>query len=809
MPTYLSDVTETVNPFEIGKFLALRGKHPEGNWRDAPPLDLSEIEARTAQGLYVGFAPNPGYVIVDLDVKNGGNLEALIDECIAKGYLPEREILNTTWHQDTQSGGRHYLFVAPLGIEVPQRTNLDRTLQHGQIDLRVGGKGYIVIAPSAGYTCNWSLTEPWPVTVTISEKLLEAAGVALQNTNTDYDLGEPSEHLRISTSILDELSDEQIVDLCRKLLQLQPTPHVGVGLRDLWRNTAWALQDIAKMRPAIATELANLWIDWSLSGAGAPDRITLEREWQKLDRVPPNGKRRIGAGSLLQQVTPEILNTITKPRRQQKTKAIGKDTLTSRAFDCLISSQDLIFFNGSQNSMVSYKKYPHPNVATNVTSQQALSWYLTILTANGLGNITYTQLQNTARKIACYVESMRPHYPVALRSYYEDGASYMLVGSSEKSRILKVDKDGYKFVQMNNCFFKLGRHAVPLPEPMPGDPKALIKLLDLFMLDRLSKSLLVAWMLSALRGAPPHPVCVLYGGAGAAKSTLARTVRRLVDPQRGEQLNFIQHKRFNDTVHLTAAHEYVVVLDNAGRLDNEQLDELCVMSTGGAIKKRALYTDEDIHSAQYNNPVLITTINNTINRSDALSRCIIVEMNTIPMNKRQPLDMVEAQINQLLPYAFENLLQLMVRGYQHIDAIKQQWKANNVTLPRMAEFTIWGEACGITNLRIVTEQQQSTQQRELLLQNPVAKAVIKLIEDEGDIDTSITILHRKLKRYIGRVIPMDKFPANSTHLGRILRQNQAAMVAMGYEVTFSRSKLSRNCIIKKTDKSVSLDFETE
>ena len=797
--------SQTVNPFEAGKFITLRGKHPDGNWRTAPPLTLEDIEVQINAGLNIGFAPNPGFVIVDLDIKGGGDLEALIDECTAKGYLPNREILNTTWHQDTASGGRHYMLAVPPGIEVPQRINLDRTLQYGQIDLRVGGKGYIVVAPSDGYYCPWSLNEEWPVTVTASRELLEAAGATVQTTNDSFDLGEPSEHLRCASSILDELDDEQVLELCHKLLQLQPVPHVGKGLRDMWRNTAWALQDIAKLRPSIAAELADLWIEWSLTGTGAPDRRTLEREWQRLDRVPPSGKPQIGAGSLLRQVTPEILNAITKPRKQQKSKVSNRSTLHDRAFSCLIENNELIFFNSKYGAMVCHKNDKHANSAMHVTSSRAFNAYLQVLKTHGLDNVSIPQLKNVADKIRCIVEASYPNYNITLRSYHDGNASYMLVGTDERSQVLEVNSAGYRFVQTDKCFFKLGPQTAPLIEPLPGDPTALNRLLNLFMLDGRSKSLLVAWMLSTLRGAPPHPVCVLYGGAGAAKSTLARVIRRLIDPQRGEQLTFVQMKRFNETVYLLAEHDYIIVLDNAGRLDNEQLDELCVISTGGTIKKRALYTNNDMHANIYNNPVLITTVNQTIGRSDAMSRCIIVEMDTIPPTKRVPLDVLNAQVDQLLPYAFENLLRLMVRGYQNIATIQQRQQVNGGPLPRLAEYVLWGEACGIANLRNITEQQQGQQQKELIAQNPIIQAVIKLVDEKGSIDLSISQLHRILKKYIGRVIPADKFPPNSTHLGRALRQNQAALVAIGYEVRFNRTALARVCSIRKTDHVVPLD----
>ena len=48
--------------------------------------------------------------------------------------------------------------------------------------------------------------------------------------------------------------------------------------------------------------------------------------------------------------------------------------------------------------------------------------------------------------------------------------------------------------------------------------------------DEADYRLLVTWLLAALRPHGPYPVLVLHGEQGAAKSTTARVVRQLCDP---------------------------------------------------------------------------------------------------------------------------------------------------------------------------------------------------------------------------------------------------------------------------------------
>ena len=77
--------------------------------------------------------------------------------------------------------------------------------------------------------------------------------------------------------------------------------------------------------------------------------------------------------------------------------------------------------------------------------------------------------------------------------------------------------------------FRRPRGLLALPEPAPGGS---VDELRPFVNARDDDRwrLLLAWLVAALRPRGPYPALALYGEQGAAKSTAARLLRALVDP---------------------------------------------------------------------------------------------------------------------------------------------------------------------------------------------------------------------------------------------------------------------------------------
>src|SRR5256886_5689169 len=117
-----------------------------------------------------------------------------------------------------------------------------------------------------------------------------------------------------------------------------------------------------------------------------------------------------------------------------------------------------------------------------------------------------------------------------------------------------------------------------LPVPLPGG--ALDDLRPfLNVADDGDYRLLVTWLLAALRPRGPYPVLVLHGEQGSAKSTTARVLRMLIDPN-GAPLRAEPHD--DRDLMIAATNGWIVALDNLSHLPPWLSDALCRLATGGA-----------------------------------------------------------------------------------------------------------------------------------------------------------------------------------------------------------------------------------
>jgi len=102
--------------------------------------------------------------------------------------------------------------------------------------------------------------------------------------------------------------------------------------------------------------------------------------------------------------------------------------------------------------------------------------------------------------------------------------------------------------------------------------------------------LLVGWVLGALRPAGPYPMLSLVGEQGSGKSTVARLVRRMIDPHKAE---LRAEPRSVDDLMVAAARSRIIALDNLSHVPSWLSDALCRVATGGALTKREHYSNDD------------------------------------------------------------------------------------------------------------------------------------------------------------------------------------------------------------------------
>jgi hypothetical protein len=192
--------------------------------------------------------------------------------------------------------------------------------------------------------------------------------------------------------------------------------------------------------------------------------------------------------------------------------------------------------------------------------------------------------------------------------------------------------------------------------------------------------LLVAWLLAALRPRGPYPVLCLHGEQGAAKSTAARVIRALVDPNtvplRGEP------RDLRDLM-VMATHSWVVALDNLSYLAPWLSDALCGLSTGGGFSTRELYTDADECVFDAQRPTVLTGIEELATRGDLLDRSLVLTLPAIAEGGYRTEEDFWRQFERVRPQVLGALLDAVAR------ALGGRATVRLARQPRMADFAAW------------------------------------------------------------------------------------------------------------------------
>jgi hypothetical protein len=246
-------------------------------------------------------------------------------------------------------------------------------------------------------------------------------------------------------------------------------------------------------------------------------------------------------------------------------------------------------------------------------------------------------------------------------------------------RAVRVSQSGFVVLTDSPVKFRRPKGLLALPDPERGGS---IEDLRPFMNVQNERQwkLVVAFLLGALRPFGPYPVLEINGDQGSAKSTMAKVIRTMVDPNVATARSLGNER---DLV-LAANNSWLMVFDNLSRIAKPLSDALCRLSTGGAFATRMLYTNDQEMLFDAQRPMVLNGIGNVIIESDLLDRTLVLELPTIPAAKRQDEQQFWEKFAAVQPKVFGALLDAVSASMRNIGSITERsdW-------PRMADFAKW------------------------------------------------------------------------------------------------------------------------
>ncbi|MGC2575427.1 MAG: hypothetical protein WA364_28300 [Candidatus Nitrosopolaris sp.] len=185
-----------------------------------------------------------------------------------------------------------------------------------------------------------------------------------------------------------------------------------------------------------------------------------------------------------------------------------------------------------------------------------------------------------------------------------------------------------------------------------------------------------------------HPILLLKGVKGAAKSILETEVKRIIDPSQIELL--ILNNNLKDFVIQLARH-YYNAYDNVIKILPWLSSIICAATTGAGFILRTLYTTADETPLKFKRCFALSSIGASLTEDDALERSISINHPKIEKQDRKMEEKILAEFDSLLPQLLGYIFDTVAKTMQEKDRLEQTQELDG-KLERMADFSFWGEA---------------------------------------------------------------------------------------------------------------------
>jgi hypothetical protein len=265
----------------------------------------------------------------------------------------------------------------------------------------------------------------------------------------------------------------------------------------------------------------------------------------------------------------------------------------------------------------------------------------------------------------------------------ETNPCYFLDLGDGTGAAIKISAGGWEITRGADVQFKRPAGMLALPEPIRGGTLDLLR--PYVNVDDEGFRLVIAWMTAALRPAGPYPILSIHGEQGSAKSTLARILRLLIDPQ---TCAFIGEPASSRDLMVTARNGWLLVYDNISALPDWLSDSLCRLVFGGGTALRAMYKEDERVVLHAQRPVVINGIEDYMRKSDLIDRTVFLHMRSISQKKRRDEEEIWRSFRADQPLILGSVLDAIVGGLRELPGVKLE------RMPRMADFARWGVAVG-------------------------------------------------------------------------------------------------------------------
>ena len=352
--------------------------------------------------------------------------------------------------------------------------------------------------------------------------------------------------------------------------------------------------------------------------------------------------------------------------------------------------------------------------------------------------------------------------------------------SNEDGSSVCISGEGWGIVKDTPRLFAQYRHQQPQVLPQPGGT-----LDNIFRHINVKqyRLLFLCWLISCFVPEIPHPITVIYGEKGAAKSTACVLLKRLIDPSSLEALSLSKDEK--DLIVALQQH-YYLPFDNVSAITHDTSDMLCKAVMGAAIQQRKLHTNGDDYIFNFQRCISVNGINNVANKADLLDRTIMLELERVEPKDRKELREVYTSFEKERPLLLGAIFAALSKAMQLYPAVRL------TEYPRMADFCRWGfaiaEALGYDGEQFVNEYKENSriQNEEAINADSVAFLTVEFMRQRGSWTGLVSKLLMELNSSTADfgISATNNLPKSPCHLTRRLKVVKSNLEEVGITFTF-------------------------
>lgn len=447
-----------------------------------------------------------------------------------------------------------------------------------------------------------------------------------------------------------------------------------------------------------------------------------------------------------------------------------------------------------------------------IDSQKFSQWLFNFVYEE-TGKVSNEASCKAAMKVMKYKAEESNLFELGVRVALFNGAIWYDLGGKN---FIRIDEQGWSLNEAPQpvIFKRFGHQKVQTLPERGGTIDAFMDFVNLR--DKNEQLLLLVYLVAAFIPNFPHPVLVVHGSQGSAKSTVCKLVKDLVDPSALETSSINDDKDIKELVQ-AASHHWLLVLDNLSYISEKTSDVISRICTGGGLTKRIQYTNDDDFIYNFRHIVAINGVHQIVSKPDLLDRSILLALERIPEEKRMTEEQLWNRFNAVKP-------QLLGAIFSTVSGALHEYQNVQLSaMPRMADFARWG--CAVARSLGHTEEDFmrvyqaniGRQNQEALSASATAAVIIKFMESKDDFQDTPSELLRQLDPIADdlKVKDAKDYPRQANWLWRRLEAVIPNLATAGLKVEQEKDKERKIKITKirqgndSTDSMSSGDVEAK